>query len=99
MNVVFIISDQHNPTFTGCYSGITRTPNIDSLAVGGARFENAYSNCPICVPARASMFTGKPVTLSSPINLCWSCLQNDHGRGSYTINYIGYRTVLKAFIV
>lgn len=58
MNVIFIFSDQHNPGFSGCYGGITRTPNIDSLAQGGVLFENAYSNCPLCVPSRASMFTG-----------------------------------------
>ena len=59
MNIVFILSDQHNPLFTGCYGGITRTPNIDSLAVDGTLFENAYSNCPLCAPSRASMFTSR----------------------------------------
>ena len=61
MNVVCILSDQHNPSFTGCYGGITRTPNIDSLASSGAIFTNAYTNCPICVPTRASMITGRYV--------------------------------------
>ena len=28
---------------------------------GGTRFSNAYTNCPICVPARASLATGQYV--------------------------------------
>jgi choline-sulfatase len=35
-----------------------QTPNIDRLAEQGTRFNNAYTNCPICVPARASLATG-----------------------------------------
>ena len=62
MNVVFILSDQHNPFFTGCYGNpITRTPSIDSIAERGLRFENAYCTSPLCVPARAAMFTGRYV--------------------------------------
>lgn len=35
-----------------------RTPNMDALISGGMRFDRAYSTCPLCTPARASMFTG-----------------------------------------
>lgn len=60
MNVVLILSDQHAAGFTGCYgSAIARTPNIDSLAGRGARFDAAISPCPLCVPARSAMFTGR----------------------------------------
>jgi choline-sulfatase len=61
MNVVFILSDQHNVEFSGCYGGPTRTPNLDELAAGGARFEAAYCNSPLCTPSRASMFSGRYV--------------------------------------
>ena len=37
---------------------VLKTPNLDRLAKQGAYFENAYSNCPICVPARAVILTG-----------------------------------------
>ena len=58
-NLLFIMSDQHGPSFMGC-SGhpMVKTPNLDRLAARGTRFENAYTNCPICVPARASFATG-----------------------------------------
>ena len=35
------------------------TPTMDKLAENGVLFENAYSNCPVCNPSRASMWSGK----------------------------------------
>ena len=59
MNVLFIMSDEHNRDIAGCYgNSIVRTPNIDALAARGVVFENAYCNSPICVPSRASLATG-----------------------------------------
>lgn len=34
------------------------TPTLDQLCRGGIRFSNAYSLCPICIPARRSLMTG-----------------------------------------
>lgn len=39
--------------------GDLQTPNIDFLANGGARFENFYTNHPLCTPSRAALLTGK----------------------------------------
>lgn len=36
-----------------------QTPNMDALAAEGVLFENAYTSCPLCVPARMSMLTGR----------------------------------------
>lgn len=36
-----------------------KTPYLDTLATQGASFDNAYSACPSCIPARAALFTGK----------------------------------------
>ena len=59
-NVLFIFSDEHNRDFLGCYGHpLVRTPNLDALAERGTRFTSAYTNCPICVPARASLATGR----------------------------------------
>ena len=61
-NMLFILSDEHTREITGCYGNeFVRTPNIDRLAKQGTRFSNAYTNCPICVPARASLATGRYV--------------------------------------
>ena len=35
-----------------------KTPFLDSLAAEGVRYPNAYSACPTCVPARATLYTG-----------------------------------------
>ena len=60
LNLVFIMSDEHNARTLGCYGhGIVKTPHIDALAASGVRFTAAYTNCPICVPARASFATGR----------------------------------------
>jgi choline-sulfatase len=61
-NLVFIMSDEHNKRVLGCYGHpMIRTPNLDALAARGTRFASAYTNCPICVPARASFATGQYV--------------------------------------
>jgi choline-sulfatase len=61
-NLLFILSDEHNKRVTGCYGHpMVRTPNLDALAGRGTRFTSAYTNCPICVPARASFATGRYV--------------------------------------
>ena len=61
-NLLFILSDEHNKRVLGCAGHpLIRTPNLDALARRGTRFTNAYTNCPICVPARASFATGRHV--------------------------------------
>ena len=61
-NLLFLMSDQHNRAMAGCYGHpVVQTPHIDGLAARGVRFTAAYCNCPICVPSRASLATGRYV--------------------------------------
>lgn len=61
-NLLFIFSDEHTRDIAGAYgNGLVRTPNLDALAARGTRFDAAYCNCPICVPSRASLATGRHV--------------------------------------
>jgi choline-sulfatase len=61
-NLIFIVSDEHNKRVLGSYGHSSiKTPHLDRLAARGTRFTNAYTNCPICVPARASFATGRYV--------------------------------------
>jgi len=61
-NLLIICSDEHARSALACYGNrVVRTPNLDRLAAGGVRFTNAYTPSPICVPARASMATGRYV--------------------------------------
>ena len=76
-NMLFIMSDQHARDITGCYGNrIVKTPNIDALAARGTRFVNAYTNSPICVPARAGFAAGRYIHQER----CWDSAQPYHGQ-------------------
>ena len=58
-NIILIFTDQHRLSGVGCYGDTPcQTPNIDRLARDGVRFETAYTVCPVCSPARATIMTG-----------------------------------------
>lgn len=57
-NVIFIGVDDLRVEL-GCYGAAhMATPNIDALAAGGIRFENAYCQQAVCGPSRISLMTG-----------------------------------------
>ena len=58
-NILLLLPDQHRGDTVG-YAGnrVVQTPNIDRLAAEGVAFERAYSQSPLCQPARASLLTG-----------------------------------------
>jgi len=59
-NLLFIMSDQHNYRVMGCAGDkLAITPNLDRLAARGVRFHTAYTQAPVCVPARMSLITGR----------------------------------------
>ena len=59
-NFLIIMSDEHGPMWSGTYGHpLIETPNLTRLAEAGVLFENAYTNSPLCVPARASFMTGR----------------------------------------
>ncbi len=61
-NLLILMSDEHNARMMGCAGhDLVQTPNLDALAARGTRFAAAYTNCPICVPSRASFATGRYV--------------------------------------
>lgn len=58
-NILLILTDQHRLSAMGCYGHTPcQTPHLDRLAREGIRFETAYTSCPVCSPARASIMTG-----------------------------------------
>ena len=59
-NIIFILMDDFGYSDLGCYGGKDiRTPNIDRIAAEGLRFENFYSNAPVCTPTRCAFITGR----------------------------------------
>jgi len=59
-NVLFLLSDQHNPHVAGfAGNSIVRTQNLDRLAAESLQFDAAYCQTPLCTPSRISMWTGR----------------------------------------
>jgi arylsulfatase A-like enzyme len=57
-NVLWITSEDNGPHL-GCYGDPNAvTPNLDGLAVKGMRFTRAWSNAPVCAPARTTVISG-----------------------------------------
>ena len=93
-NILVVMYDQMTPTALGCYGNpAVRSPHIDALAASGVVFDAAYTNSPLCSPARSCMMTGRLPSATG-------CYDN----GSYwpstlpsVAHYLragGYRTVL-----
>jgi len=58
-NVVFIICDDLNDAIEGMGGHPQAiSPNLDKLEKSGVTFLNAQTNCPICGPSRASLWSG-----------------------------------------
>jgi arylsulfatase A len=57
-NIILILSDDVGLGDIGCCGGAFKTPQIDSLAKCGTRFEYCYST-PLCGPSRCQLLTGR----------------------------------------
>ncbi|MCP4310657.1 MAG: sulfatase-like hydrolase/transferase [Bacteroidetes bacterium] len=61
-NLLFIMTDQQRyDALSIAGNSVLQTPNLDRLARQGVYFENAYSACAVCAPARSSILTGHTV--------------------------------------
>ncbi|MBK1877706.1 sulfatase family protein [Pelagicoccus mobilis] len=58
-NILLFLADDCSWHDFGCYGNKdVYTPNIDSLAARGMRFEYCFNSAPMCAPTRMSLFTG-----------------------------------------
>ena len=58
-NLLFIMTDQQRfDALSIAGNKVVTTPNLDRLAKQGAWFRNAYTQCAVCAPTRASILTG-----------------------------------------
>lgn len=94
LNILLIVADQLAPHFLPAYGHqVVQTPNIDRVAEYGTVFDAAYTASPLCVPARAGMFTGQ-----RPSNLGVFDSAGDFPSSTPTMGHylrrLGYRTVL-----
>lgn len=59
-NILLILSDDHNYRALGVSGNeAIRTPNLDRLAAEGVYFNRCFSPNPICMAARACIYTGQ----------------------------------------
>ncbi|MCW2757399.1 MAG: betC, partial [Nocardioidaceae bacterium] len=93
-NVLVVMFDQVAPTALGCYGNpVTHAPTIDRLAREGVVFDAAYSNSPLCTPARYCMMTGQlPSATKGYDNAAY--LASTIPTFAHYARVTGYRTVL-----
>lgn len=59
-NILLVTTDQQRFDTVGERApGFLRTPHLDVLRREGIEFTRAYTDCPICVPARTTIMTGR----------------------------------------
>lgn len=57
-NILWITCEDTGPQL-GCYGDTyAQTPHLDRLAARGMRYESAWSNAPVCAPARTAIIMG-----------------------------------------
>ncbi len=57
-NIVVILADDQGYADVGFHGSEIKTPQLDKLAVSGARLEQFYAQ-PVCSPTRAALMTGR----------------------------------------
>ncbi len=101
-NLLILMSDEQAPWAIGCLGRApVQTPHLDRLAARGTTFTQAYSNSPICVPARAVLQTGRYVHQIG----CWDSAQpyrgtprgwahtiRDHGATAVSVGKLHFRS-------
>ena len=93
-NVLIVMYDQLTPGALGCYGNpTTKAPYIDRLAAEGVVFDAAYTNSPLCTPARYCMMTGQlPSATRGYDNAAY--LASTVPTFAHYARAAGYRTVL-----
>lgn len=93
-DILIYMSDQHAGPVAGFMGDqLVKTPNLDRIAKNSTVFCNAYTSCPLCVPARASFMTGR---VPSELGV----FGNDDAYSSQNATFVhslaaaGYETVL-----
>lgn len=59
-NILLLMTDQQRGDCLGIDGHpVLQTPNLDHLAATGLHFRKAYTACPVCIPARRTLMTGR----------------------------------------
>jgi arylsulfatase len=91
-NVLLIMTDQQRADTLGCAGNtVIQTPHLDRLAREGTRCARAYVQNPICMPSRATLFTGR-YPRSHRVWTNGVCLPPDEITLAHTLGAAGYQT-------
>jgi len=94
-NILFITTDQQRYDSLGCNGGtIARTPVVDGLAARGVRYERAYNQNTVCMPARSTMLTGQYARTHGVIANGVPLPDDAPSIAQYLRDAAGYRTAL-----
>jgi arylsulfatase len=98
-NILLITTDQQRYDVAGAgvpgspAPSFLRTPHYDHLCREGITFRAAYADCPLCVPARISIMTGKYVfTHGEPGNGLTSQVMGREDTLPALLRRLGYQT-------
>jgi arylsulfatase A-like enzyme/Tfp pilus assembly protein PilF len=76
LNVLLVTLDTTRADRIGCYGyEKAKTPNLDSLALGGVKFSNTYCQVPLTCPSHCSILTGT-----------YPLYHRVHNNGTYYLN-------------
>ncbi len=98
LNLLFIMTDHQRADSIGMVQGgVEVTPNLNRLAAEGVVFNRAYTTCPLCVPARTALATGKYPTKNGVVFNDWRGIRaGDHkpihqllAEAGYDVAHIG----------
>lgn len=96
-NILWIFSDDHAFQAIGAYGGrfqdLNPTPNIDSIANEGMRFDRSYVANSICSPSRATLLTGKHSHINGRIKNGGS-FDHDQEQFQKYLTTSGYQTAM-----
>ncbi len=93
-NILLIMCDQLRWDYLSCYGHPhLETPNIDRLAARGVRFTRAYTQAPLCGPARMSFLTGRYMSSHGALSNADPLRPGEKLLGDY-LRPLGMRTVL-----
>ena len=57
-NILWITCEDMGPHLRACGDEYSVTPNLDKFATRAAQYNNAWSNAPVCAPARTTIISG-----------------------------------------
>lgn len=93
-NILYVMFDQLAPQFLPSYGHkVVQAPTLARLAGEGVQFDSAYTNSPLCAPARFAMMAGR---LCSRIGAWDNAAEFPAGEPTFAhyLRLAGYRTCL-----